>query len=515
MRENGPDRAAATSPLAPAVLATIGEALAAAERGAARSEAPRFARFSLSLPAAPSLGALLADPRLPPLAFVWREPARGRSFVALGAVGERGVDSSERDARCSRLLEQLEPTTPLAPRGGLGSTAAPEWEPVLGVASSFDGRAGAGAWAGWPAATVVLPALAVVVDGARVSAVAHVLVSVNGADGPTAPPHVQGAQVAEQLARVLALAERAARRGEGRRAGTARLAPLRLADPAARGAYEARVEAARGALGPSLDKLVVARASRLAPPPGATFELASVIERLSAREPGGFVFALPGADGQAFVGATPELLVERRGPVLGTVALAGTRARSGDDARDARLLLASDKDLHEQALVTADIEARLGALAGGAPVERAGPEVRLTRRVLHLETRLRVRAPGVALTDAARALHPTPAVAGRPHDAARAWLAAHEALDRGYYAGPIGVLELSGDGCFAVALRSALVGPRGATAFVGAGIVPASVPSDEWVETEHKLEVVDDALSVARPEPRESAAPRDLEELGA
>jgi isochorismate synthase len=506
MRENGPDRAAAASPLAPAVRAALGDALAAAARSAARQERPRIARFALALPAAPALAALLADRRLPPLTFAWREPARGRSFVGLGALAARGVDGADRDALCSRLLEQLEPT----------AGAGLDWEPVLGIASSFDGRAGAGVWAGWPAATVVLPALALVVDGARAAVVAHVVVDVNDAAGAHDDPlQLAAAQAAEALARVAALAELAARRGEPRDLGRANGPPLRLADPTARGAYEARVEAARAALGPALEKLVVARAARLAPPPGAAFDLASVVERLSAREPGGFVFALPGPDGQAFVGATPELLVERRGPVLGTVALAGTRARSGDDARDARLLLASEKDLHEQALVTADVEARLGALADGAEVERVGPEVRLTRRVLHLETRLRVRAPNVALTDAARALHPTPAVAGRPHDAARAWLAAHEALDRGYYAGPIGVLERGGDGTFAVALRSALVGPRGATAFVGAGIVPASVPADEWVETEHKLEVVADALSIARPEPREVAAPRDLEELGA
>ena len=54
------------------------------------------------------------------------------------------------------------------------------------------------------------------------------------------------------------------------------------------------------------------------------------------------------------------------------------------------------------------------------------------------------------------ALHPTPAVCGRPRDAARAELARTEPFDRGFYAGPFG--WMSGAAAeFVVAIRSALV----------------------------------------------------------
>ena len=54
------------------------------------------------------------------------------------------------------------------------------------------------------------------------------------------------------------------------------------------------------------------------------------------------------------------------------------------------------------------------------------------------------------------ALHPTPAVCGRPRADARELLAAAEAFDRGLYAGPFG--WIGGDGAeFAVAIRSALL----------------------------------------------------------
>ena len=54
------------------------------------------------------------------------------------------------------------------------------------------------------------------------------------------------------------------------------------------------------------------------------------------------------------------------------------------------------------------------------------------------------------------ALHPTPAVCGRPRDGALAALSAAEPFDRGFYSGPFG--WISGAAAeFAVAIRSALV----------------------------------------------------------
>ena len=54
------------------------------------------------------------------------------------------------------------------------------------------------------------------------------------------------------------------------------------------------------------------------------------------------------------------------------------------------------------------------------------------------------------------ALHPTPAVCGRPRLAAKHILASKEAFDRGFYSGPFG--WLSGAAAeFVVAIRSALI----------------------------------------------------------
>jgi len=54
------------------------------------------------------------------------------------------------------------------------------------------------------------------------------------------------------------------------------------------------------------------------------------------------------------------------------------------------------------------------------------------------------------------ALHPTPAVCGRPRGAAKDILASQEKFDRGFYSGPFG--WLSGSAAeFVVAIRSALI----------------------------------------------------------
>lgn len=61
------------------------------------------------------------------------------------------------------------------------------------------------------------------------------------------------------------------------------------------------------------------------------------------------------------------------------------------------------------------------------------------------------------------ALHPTPAVCGRPQGAARSWLAEREGFDRGFYAGPFG--WVTGHGAeFVVAIRSALLPGGGGVA---------------------------------------------------
>ena len=93
-----------------------------------------------------------------------------------------------------------------------------------------------------------------------------------------------------------------------------------------------------------------------------------------------------------------------------------------------------------------------------------------------------------------RALHPTPAVAGEPRDAALGVIEELESFDRGSYAGPVGWTDASGDGEWAIALRCAELRGDRATLYAGAGIVAGSIPDAEVDETERKFRAFLDAL---------------------
>ncbi|GFH31321.1 MR_MLE domain-containing protein, partial [Haematococcus lacustris] len=146
------------------------------------------------------------------------------------------------------------------------------------------------------------------------------------------------------------------------------------------------------------------------------------------------------ATGRAFISCTPERLYARSGRFVASEAVAGTRPRGPAELR-----------------------------------------------------------PGVNDAQLLQALHPTPAVCGRPRDPALGWLQEAEGFDRGYYAGPFG--WISGAGAeWAVAIRSALVHPpqspsltqqqqqqtRLVDLFAGVGVVSGSEPAAEWAELDLK-----------------------------
>ncbi|HYR68797.1 MAG TPA: chorismate-binding protein, partial [Candidatus Dormibacteraeota bacterium] len=103
-------------------------------------------------------------------------------------------------------------------------------------------------------------------------------------------------------------------------------------------------------------------------------------------------------------------------------------------------------------------------------------------------------AAGIGILDLVERLHPTPAVGGFPRPRALELIREREALDRGWYAGPIGWMTPGGEGDFAVGIRSAFVRGDRALLYAGAGIVAGSRPEREWDECEAKLGSIEDVL---------------------
>jgi isochorismate synthase len=230
---------------------------------------------------------------------------------------------------------------------------------------------------------------------------------------------------------------------------------------------------------------------------GRELDARRLLHRLRAVDPDAYAFAAP-TDAGVIVGATPELLVARRGRVVTSNPLAGSAPRSGDpeeDRANAEALAASTKDREEHAVV---VEAVADALRPRCDELTWDPEPRLraTANVWHLSTRVRgvLTEPAPTALELVAALHPTPAIAGAPTAAALGAIDELEPFDRGRYAGPVGWIDADGDGEWAIALRCAELRGDLAVLYAGAGIVAGSRPSRELDETERKFRAFLDAL---------------------
>jgi isochorismate synthase EntC len=170
--------------------------------------------------------------------------------------------------------------------------------------------------------------------------------------------------------------------------------------------------------------------------------------------------------------------------------VAGSAPRGRSPEEDDRLgtaLRESKKEQEEHAAVVRALREALAPLCVVLDVPEA-PRLLRVEGIQHLETPIAgTLRDDAKLFELAGRLHPTPAVAGAPREAALAWLAEHEALVRGWYGGGVGFLDAAGGGELCAGLRSALVCGSDARLYAGAGIVAASDPEAELVETRLKL----------------------------
>lgn len=294
----------------------------------------------------------------------------------------------------------------------------------------------------------------------------------NGPSDPT--PRARAALLA--LAPAAAFTPRAWANARGRLDSPPREAWLRMVE-------RALADIRSGAL----EKVVLARR--------VCFELERAVDPFTlirrVRDEAGRCYLYAGVHdlGFAFIGASPERLYSRTDRALRSEALAGTRPRGADAAADealGRALLSDSKDRREHQLVVDGIRQALAPLTRRCHVE-AEPALLKLANVQHLLTRLEAELVADA-DDAAllRALHPTPALGGKPPAAARRLIHQLEPFDRGWYSGPIGWIAPRAAE-FAVAIRCGLVAGSRFCLYSGAGIVAGSDPAAEWDEMDSKL----------------------------
>jgi len=407
--------------------------------------------------------------------FCWEQPDRGFALAGLGTAHEAASRGEGRfadiAADCLRVCGDAEVDEP----AGLPAGAGPVW---LG-GFAFDPAGGASStWASLPPGSLVLPEVSLCRSDGRTFLTANAV--------------VQPGDDAEERAAALSARLAALRSG----------APLPLLDPHPTahagirsvrppGDFEATVAAATSRIAAGeMSKVVLAR--EVVVSAGAAHDPAALFGAMREQFPSCFCFCC-GTPEAAFIGASPELLVRRSGASASTVALAGSTRRSSDPAVDDHLgeqLLRSDKNRREQRIVAERIVRALRPHA--VWVEAAAePEVVKVANIQHLATPViaQLAEPRSAI-ELAGLLHPTPAVGGEPWPAAAAAIAGLEQMDRGWYAGPVGWMDVTEDGEFCVALRSALLRDREAHLFAGVGVVAGSDPAAELAETEVKLQAL-------------------------
>jgi menaquinone-specific isochorismate synthase len=221
------------------------------------------------------------------------------------------------------------------------------------------------------------------------------------------------------------------------------------------------------------------------------FDVPILLGRLARRFPECYTFAVDG-----LVGASPELLIRRSGRKVTSLVLAGTAPRGDDDEAIGRALMSSEKDRDEHDQAVASVRAVLGALSSDLDVSE--PELLQLPNVQHIATRFEGELEEeLTSLEIAGALHPTAAVGGTPTDSALEVIRSLEGMERGRYAGPVGWMDATGDGEWAIALRCAEIDGARGRLLAGNGMVAASEPEAELEETRLKFRAMMSVLEGA------------------
>ncbi len=203
-----------------------------------------------------------------------------------------------------------------------------------------------------------------------------------------------------------------------------------------------------------------------------------LFNHLTVEYPGAFVYCFILDNGTCMIGATPETLLTKKGPILTTEALGGTEQAYGY----------SEKEYEEHRQIIRDITSKLDELAYN--YQSSEIEIKKAGNVAHLSTLYTLKSKSLTADLALlETLHPTAAICGLPYQSANAFILDYEDFDRHYYAGYLGTKH-GDDFNFFVNLRCAEITEQNTVLYAGAGINKDSIPENEWIETSHKLDTL-------------------------
>lgn len=242
-------------------------------------------------------------------------------------------------------------------------------------------------------------------------------------------------------------------------------------------------------------KVVLARKKGIALP--ENFDPVKAFDHLCKDQFNSFVSLVFIPQTGLWIGASPELLVSiNKQNIFKTTSLAGTQKfQEGEELSNA---VWTQKEIEEQALVSRYIISCFKTIRL-REYEEDGPKTVRAGNMIHLQTDFLVDINEVNFSDLGTVmldlLHPTSAVCGMPKEGALTFINSQEQLDRKFYSGFIGPVNIDHESHIFVNIRCAEIGSKNATLYSGAGITAGSNPDKEFDETELKMGMMESILN--------------------
>jgi len=216
------------------------------------------------------------------------------------------------------------------------------------------------------------------------------------------------------------------------------------------------------------------------------------LKKLGQRNPESYIFAYHSGQ-STFFGASPEKLARFEDYSIEIDALAGSINRGKNEEQDKKYeedLLNSKKDVAEHKFVLDYILKSISKIVESVDYSPV-PFVKKFHNIQHLCAQVKAKLNSDALMfEILDVVYPTPAICGTPKEKAITQIKKLEDYKRGMYSGFVGWLNFSGEGEFAVSIRSAVLKGDKLTAFAGCGIVADSNAEKEYEESELKLKTI-------------------------
>ena len=206
---------------------------------------------------------------------------------------------------------------------------------------------------------------------------------------------------------------------------------------------------------------------------------------------------------RCIIGSSPEMLLRVINNRIETFPIAGTRPVTHKESENRKLkneLLSDKKELAEHTMLVDLARNDLGRVCKFGSVQPK--ELMIVKRFSHVQ-HLVSHIVGDLYNeydcfDAFRSLFPAGTVSGAPKVRAMEVISELEKTARGPYAGALGYFSFNRCCDFAIIIRSLFINGNKAYIQSGAGIVMDSIPTNEYLETEHKAGAMFSAMKAAR-----------------